>query len=40
MAKVVSAGDVLAASDLNSNMLQPATAGTGTRIVAGTPRSA
>jgi hypothetical protein len=32
---VFNAGDVLPASDLNTNMLQPHTAGTGTRVVAG-----
>lgn len=35
MSKVFNAGDVLPASDLNTNMMQPHTAGTGTRIVAG-----
>ena len=35
MSKVFNSGDVLPASDLNTNMLQPHTAGTGTRLVAG-----
>jgi hypothetical protein len=35
VAKVFNAGDPLPASDLNTNMVQPATAGTGTRIVRG-----
>jgi hypothetical protein len=36
MPKTFNSGDVLSASDLNTNMVQPGTAGTGVRIVAGT----
>jgi hypothetical protein len=35
VAHVFNSGDVLAASDLNTNMIQPNTAGTGVRIAAG-----
>jgi hypothetical protein len=33
--KTFNAGDVLTAADLNTNMIQPGTSSTGTRIVAG-----
>lgn len=40
MAKTFVNGNALPASDLNTNMIQPGTVGTGTRIVSGTATAA